>query len=109
MKILINQSITSESDIFICDTSADIDIQVNADLISTTGKIYILGKNVIINGRLESTINDVTIVGLKETRRASSSRIVTKHLDFGTGTFPKEWLNGRHISVNLQKAITISE
>lgn len=103
MNIIINKSITSESDIFICDTSADIDIQINADLVSTTGKIYILGRNVIINGRLESTISDVIIVGLDNSKLASTCRIVAGgSLQHGKGTFPKEWHNGRHISTNLQ-------
>ena len=64
MKIIINEPVTDRGHIFICNTEADI--KVNATLISTAGKVYILGKTVVVNSNVKSEKSDVKICGIEE-------------------------------------------
>lgn len=107
MKILVNTPVTSESDIIICCTSADIEI--NADLISTSGKIYILGKNVINNATLDAQIDNVVVVGLEKTINAETGKVFGENVNIGTGSIPSIFFEGVNISTNLFGTLTIEK
>lgn len=84
MKIQINQTIESESDIILIALDADVDVEINASLKSTAGKIIIFGNSVINNSSLNAN-GDCRILGRKLTKVMPESSTISLTGTVGIG------------------------
>lgn len=107
MKIIMNTPVTSNENIYIIDTQNDIEI--NADLISTAGNVYVVGKNVFINQgvKIRSETNEAKITGLENTNNLGDVYGRIAHI--GSTTYPANLLNGINISANVQQYLVYQD
>jgi hypothetical protein len=103
MKIIIDEPVKDKGHIFICNTEADI--EVNASLTSTAGKVYILGKTVIVNSNVKSETSDVKICGIEELTTSDGIKIKGINVNVGAAHFPSSFMSGNHITANVLEAI----
>jgi hypothetical protein len=100
MKIVIDNSCSTNRDIYIYATS--VDIEVTADL--KANKIDIIGRNVIVHSKLEA-LTEFSVVGLDHTNFTPTSAIILgdnciKHT-IGSATLNPLYMTGIHISNSL--------
>jgi len=103
VKIIINEPVTDRGHIFICNTEADI--KVNATLISTAGKVYILGKTVVVNSNVKSEKSDVKICGIEELTTSDGIKIQGVNVNVGAAHFPSSFMSGNHVTANVLEVI----
>ena len=106
MKVTIDTPVTVSGHIFICDTEADIEI--NADLKTTAGKIYILGRTVLLNANLQAT-SDIKVCGIEEQSEAKGLCIIGDNVFIGAAHFPASFMHGQHITGNVLSVVDISK
>ena len=104
MKVTIDTPINVTGHIFICDTEADI--EVNADLKTTAGKIYILGRSVLLNANLQAT-SDIKVCGIEEQNERKGLSIIGENVFIGAAHFPASFMQGQHITGNVLSVVEI--
>jgi len=105
-QLFLNTPIVTEGNIFFCDPAADI--VVNANMRSTAGSIYILGKTLYIKEgvKLESSRGEIVAKGEEDTCNKGWVVAPRGIAIVGGGIFPIHFtLPGPHISSNLEGRI----